>query len=125
MMSLMALTPEEAARSVCRLETMGRNSGEPREIEIWFAATPDGTRLYLLAGGRERAHWVRNAVANPAVRVRVAGRWIAGRAGVVEGTPDEPAARQLLAAKYQSWREGRPMSEWARTSLPLRVDLSD
>jgi deazaflavin-dependent oxidoreductase (nitroreductase family) len=116
------LTARHAAQSVCRLETIGRRSGLPRDIEIWFAA--DGDRLYFLSGGRDRSHWVRNLRANPAVRVRVGGDWIAGVATLVEGQADEPRARELLAAKYQGWSPGRTLSEWARTSLPVRVDLS-
>lgn len=118
----MPLTIDEAARSVCRLETIGRSSGLPRGIEIWFAA--DGDRVYFLSGGRDRSHWVRNLRANPAVRVRVGGDWIAGVATIIEGHADEPLARELLAAKYQGWSPGRTLSEWARTSLPVRVDLS-
>jgi len=48
------LSTDDAKRSVCRLETIGRTSGQPRELEIWFAA--DGDRVYLLSGGRDDAH---------------------------------------------------------------------
>jgi nitroimidazol reductase NimA-like FMN-containing flavoprotein (pyridoxamine 5'-phosphate oxidase superfamily) len=43
-----------AMDAVCHLPTIGRRSGRPRTIEIWFAT--DGDRIYLLAGGRDRAH---------------------------------------------------------------------
>ena len=112
----------DAKRSVCRLETVGRTSGRPREIEIWFAA--DGDRVFLLSGGRDDAHWVRNLRVEPRVRVRVGGRWYPGIARELEGDPDETRARRLLAAKYQGWREGRPLSDWARDSLPVAIDLS-
>ena len=110
-----------AEDGVCHLQTIGRVTGRPRTIEIWFAA--EGTRLYLLAGGRDRAHWVRNLRANPAVRVRVGGRTLEGRAREIEGDPAEPLARRLLAAKYQGWREGEPLSGWASGSLPVEVEL--
>jgi deazaflavin-dependent oxidoreductase (nitroreductase family) len=119
-----SLTPEEASRSVCRLETVGRASGLPRDIEIWFAADRGLDRVYLLAGGRDSAHWVRNIAANPAVRLRVGGRWVAGSARAVESETDEQTARELLAAKYQGWSPGRRLSDWAATSLPVRIDLS-
>lgn len=117
------LSTDDAKRSVCRLETIGRTSGRPREIEIWFAA--DGDRVYLLSGGRDDAHWVRNLRANPSVRIRVGGRWLSGTAREIEGQPEDPQARQLLAAKYQGWREGRPLSEWAAESLPVAIDLAE
>jgi deazaflavin-dependent oxidoreductase (nitroreductase family) len=109
---------------VCRLETIGRSSGMPRDLEIWFAAEAGLDRVYLLAGGRERAHWVRNIAASPAVRLGLGGRWISGTARAVEGDPDEQTARELLAAKYQGWTPGRRLSDWAATSLPVRIDLS-
>jgi deazaflavin-dependent oxidoreductase (nitroreductase family) len=118
--SIGAFLVEHADHAVCWLQTTGRRSGRQRTIEIWFAT--DGSRIYFLAGGREHAHWVRNLRADPRVRVRLAGRTIAGLASVVEGADDETTARQLLAAKYQGWSEGRPMSSWAAGSLPVRVD---
>jgi hypothetical protein len=39
-------------------------------------------------------------------------------------TLDEHLACRLLAAKDQAWREGRPLSAWARDSLPVAVDLA-
>lgn len=110
-----------ADRSVCHLQTTGRVTGRPRTIEIWFAT--DGERVYLLAGGRDRAHWVRNLVADPRVKLRIAGQTVAGTARVVEGEPAERIARELLAAKYQGWRPGAPLSRWAASSLPVEVTL--
>lgn len=80
--------------------------------------------MYFLSGGREAADWVRNIGADGRVRVALAGRWFRGVARWIEGDEDEPAARRLLAAKYQDWREGRRLSAWARESLPVAVDLS-
>jgi hypothetical protein len=31
-------------------------------------------------------------------------------------------ARRLLAAKYQGWREGRSLSGWARTAVPIAIE---
>ena len=115
------LTTAEAAASVCVLETIGRTSGEPRRLEIWFAT--DGRTVFLLAGGRDRAHWVRNLRAKPAARVRVRGRWVTGTAREVEGTADDPVARRLIAEKYGLTTDGS-YDEWLRTSLPIAIDLS-
>jgi hypothetical protein len=56
------------------------------------------------------------------VRVNIGGGWFAGRAVEVTGA-DDALARELLAAKYQGWRAGAPLSGWARTALPVAVDL--
>jgi deazaflavin-dependent oxidoreductase (nitroreductase family) len=119
------LDANDAKLGVCDLETIGRRSGERRVLEIWFAA--DGDRLFLLSGGRDRAHWVRNLRADPRARTRIGGRWHAGTARVIDdpADADDRLARELLAAKYQGWTPGRPLSEWARESLPVVIDLSE
>ena len=121
----MALTPKDARLAVCDLETIGRVSGRPRVVEIWFAADPERDRIYMLSGGRDAAHWVRNIRARREVRVRLGERWLDGIASEIEGGPDETLARRLLGAKYQGWTEGRPLSGWARRSLALAIDLRD
>jgi deazaflavin-dependent oxidoreductase (nitroreductase family) len=117
------LLAAHAGEAVCHLQTTGRTTGRPRTIEIWFAT--DGERIYLLAGGRDRAHWVRNLRAEPRVRVRIGGRTLDGVARVIEGEDREPVARSLLAAKYQGWSEGRPLSRWAAGSLPVAISLEE
>jgi deazaflavin-dependent oxidoreductase (nitroreductase family) len=119
----MTLPSDLIDRSVCDIETTGRRSGLPRRVEIWFAADPARDRIYVLSGGRDGAHWVRNLRADRAVRVRIGDQWFAGVATEIEGGPDDPLARRLLAAKYQGWSEGRPLSGWARGSLPVAIDL--
>jgi deazaflavin-dependent oxidoreductase (nitroreductase family) len=105
------------------LETIGRRSGRPHEVEIWFAADSEQPRVYMLAGGRERADWVLNIRANPAVRVRIGGKSFAGQAREIEGTAEEDAARKLVGAKYGYWRAGTELKGWARDSLPVAIDL--
>ncbi len=117
----MTLDERLVRASVCYLETVGRVTGRRREIEIWFAAA--GERIYLLSGGRDRAHWVRNLQMTPRVRVRIGSATLDGTARVIEGEPDAALARRMLAAKYQGWREGQPLSSWARESLPVAIDL--
>ena len=118
-MTTAELLAAHAGDAVCHLQTTGRTSGRPRTIEIWFAT--DGTRIFLLAGGRDRAHWVRNLRVEPRVRVRIGGRTFGGHARVISGEPGETVARRLLAAKYQGWTDGAPLSAWAAGSLPVEI----
>lgn len=105
------------AAGECRLTTTGRRTGEPRKIKIWFAAV--GDVVFMLAGGRDDAHWVRNIQANPVVRVEIQRRTFEGRGRAVEGEADDPVARDALAAKYGTkW-----LAKWLRESLPVRIDL--
>ena len=111
------------AESFCYVTTRGRRTGRPHTIEIWFGAT--GRRLYLLSGGGERSDWVRNIRADPTVTVRVGreGGSTPATARVVDDPQEDALARRLLAAKYQGWSEGARMSSWARTALPIALDL--
>jgi len=103
------------------LTTTGRNSGEPREIEIWFALKDEVA--YLMARGRDRAHWVRNLLAEPTVALRIATETAQSRARVVRaGTPEDVLARRLLLAKYGPGH-ATDLSEWARRSLPIAVEF--
>ena len=108
--------------SFCYVTTKGRRTGVPHTIEIWFGAS-DWT-VYLLSGGGDRSDWVRNLLAESAVSLRVADQTFEATARVVSDADEEQVARRLLATKYQGWQEGRPLSTWARTALPVALDLS-
>ena len=110
----------------CYLTTVGRVSGRPHTIEIWFAR--QGGTLYLLSGGGDRSDWVRNLLTWPEVTVRIGRRDAAelpGRARVVEaGSDEDEQARQLVVAKYQP-SYGGDLSSWRRSALPVAVDLTE
>jgi deazaflavin-dependent oxidoreductase (nitroreductase family) len=108
-----------AGESFCYLTTIGRRTGRPHEIEIWFGL--DENHLYMLSGGGYRSDWVRNLRVNPDVRIRIAGNTMTGRAGVASEPLD--AARKMLAAKYQGWHAGTPLSGWARSALLIIVEI--
>lgn len=114
---------DRANEAYCYLSTTGRRSGRPHRIEIWFAT--DGERLYLLSGGGDRSDWVRNLLADPSAAVRVGGDTWRCTGRVVTDPEEELAARRLLAAKYQGWRPGTPLSGWAAAALPVALELSD
>jgi deazaflavin-dependent oxidoreductase (nitroreductase family) len=116
-------TREQFAASVCYLETTGRESGNPHEIEIWFASEGDNT-LFLLSGGGAKADWVRNIVRTPTVRVRFGTDWFTGTARDITSQQHEIRARQLVAAKYYDWREGPLPNDWACDSPPVEITLS-
>lgn len=110
-----------ARELVCHLTTRGRRTGNPHEIEIWFAV--DAGPLYLMAGSGNRADWVRNLRADPRVLVRFGARVWPARARFVVDPAEEAQVRRLLAAKYQGWRDGLPLSRWAQTALPVAVEF--
>lgn len=118
------LSPALAAEQYCYLETTGRVSGRPHSVEMWFAPGGDGETVYCLSGGGDRADWVKNIRATPALRVRISGATFPATGRIALGEPDELLARQALAAKYYGWRDGPLPNEWARTSLPVAIRLA-
>jgi len=110
-----------ASESYCYLTTTGRVSGEPREIEIWFAL--DGPTLYMLSGGRDRSDWVKNLLRDPTVTVRIADRTFDGRARAVEDADEDARARGSIFAKYAPTYSG-DLTDWRQSSLPIAVDLT-
>ena len=106
----------------CYLTTTGRVTGRPHRIEIWFAL--DGATVYLLAGGRERADWVRNLTAEPAVTLELAGRRYQATARVVAAEGEAGQARRLLPDKYSRRYEGS-LERWRDSALPVALDLPE
>jgi deazaflavin-dependent oxidoreductase (nitroreductase family) len=88
------------------LTTTGRKTGQPREIEIWFAAY-EGC-YYICAEGREKANWVQNIQHNLAVTFWVEGRIYQGKGRSLDSNVDAElwaAVAERFDAKYQ-WSDG-------------------
>jgi deazaflavin-dependent oxidoreductase (nitroreductase family) len=88
------------------LTTVGRRTGLPREIEIWFTER-DG-RFYIIAEHGERANWVRNIRENQRVGVRVGELQFNGTARLVDDEREPELAgtvKALSDAKY-GWSSG-------------------
>ena len=88
------------------LTTIGRHSGQPREIEIWF--TRRSGRYYLVAEHREAAQWVQNLRAEPRVCARVGDATFDATARVVDAAAEAELCtgiRALSEAKY-GWGDG-------------------
>jgi F420H(2)-dependent quinone reductase len=88
------------------LTTIGWKSGQPHEIEIWFAAC-EGC-YYLCAEHRERTHWVQNVQHHPAVSFWVNGQAFEGQGHAVDPLAEPEKAKALIALfdqKY-NWSDG-------------------
>ena len=115
------LSPLLAGEAYCYLTTAGRVTGQPHEIEIWFGLI--GNTCYLLSGGRDRADWVKNLTRNPSVTVRIGGQTFRAAARIVDDEEEAMTARRLLADKYNERNANGSLSKWARTALPVALDV--
>lgn len=114
--------PWSAARGepFCYLTTVGRRTGRPHRIEIWFFEREG--RLYLLAGGCDTSDWVRNIRADPAVELVLAGHGVPAMARVLDdgAEPVQQVAREGLRTKYEPGY-GSSLARWARESLLVEI----
>jgi len=91
------------------LTTIGRISGESREIEIWFVESTGN--FYILADRFHNAQWVKNIKQNPRVHVRIGDREFDATARALDKDRDRAAwktAQKLSSEKY-GWGEGLPV----------------
>ncbi len=106
----------------CYLTTIGRVTGKPHEIEIWFGIR--NNFIYLMSGGGTKSDWVKNLLKNPSATVRIAKQTFTGTARLVKNEQEEIIARNLLADKYKEREADGSLSEWARTALPVVIDVN-
>jgi deazaflavin-dependent oxidoreductase (nitroreductase family) len=118
----MGWVDDRSGEEFCYLTTIGRRTGRPHEIEIWFGSA-NGV-LYMLAGGH-RSDWVLNARVNPEVAIRIGQETRRGHARLVIDPTEEALARGLLADKYDEREPDGSLDEWARTALPVAVDFPE
>jgi deazaflavin-dependent oxidoreductase (nitroreductase family) len=98
------------------LETIGRQSGEPRRVPVGDGLR--GERFWIVAEHGRHSDYVRNLETDPRVRVKARGRWRTGTAHVL---PDEDPRALLRALK-------RPLNDaglllMATEPLVVRIDL--
>jgi deazaflavin-dependent oxidoreductase (nitroreductase family) len=75
---------------VTMLETTGRKSGLPRHTAVGGRVVND--QFWMVAEHGEHSDYIRNIKANPAVRMRIGGRW---RRGTAHLLPDDDAVQRL------------------------------
>jgi deazaflavin-dependent oxidoreductase (nitroreductase family) len=93
-----ALDHEALARNLTiDITTIGRRTGQPARIEIWWFRFED---RFIIAGTPGPRDWLANVQANPAMQVHVDGLDIAATA--VEVT-DEAFRRRFFSAPATSW----------------------
>jgi deazaflavin-dependent oxidoreductase (nitroreductase family) len=108
---------------VLYLTTIGRTTGLPREIEIWFVVYSE--RFYLFAETGEAAGWVKNIRRKPKVKVRI-GEWrFDAAARVLDRHVDRELRDQVaaIADRKYGWGEGLPVEIRPATRRDVRHKL--
>lgn len=111
-----ALRRNIAPRAFALLETTGRQSGLPRHTPVGNGLDRD--TFWLVAAHGTQSDYVRNILADPAVRVKLGRRWRTGRA--IPLPDDNPEVRSRTLPYRWDAAIGRLM---ATTPLTIRIDL--
>lgn len=110
-----------AEADFCYLTTIGRMSGRPHTIEIWFALHEH--TLYILSGGGDKSDWVKNIGQHAAVQIKINNTILTGNGRVVNEAEEDALARKIVFDKYTP-RDSDDLTDWARTSLPVAIDIT-
>ena len=100
----------------CYLTTVGRRTGNPHTIEIWFVV--EGGCVWLFTDSDGRTDWLLNLRQDPRVKLRLEEMEVDARAEVVKIGVDEPV-RRAVVERYRGSDDS--LEEWARTALVVRV----
>ena len=111
-----------APRHFALLETTGHRSGRTRQTPVGGAML--GSAFWLVAVHGSDCAYVKNLMAQPAVRVKVRRTWHVGRASVVHD--DDPLARHHQIVEANGWvgrADGVFFRAAATAPISVRVDL--
>jgi deazaflavin-dependent oxidoreductase (nitroreductase family) len=97
------------------LETIGRKSGQPRRTAIGGRVI--GNQFWMVSEHGEHSDYVRNIKHDPAVRLRIDGRW---RNGIAYLLPEDDARRRLRSLPRLNSAVVRAVGS---DLLTIRVDL--
>jgi deazaflavin-dependent oxidoreductase (nitroreductase family) len=111
----MIVNPLGRQLPVTMLETIGRKTGRPRRTAVGGRVI--GNQFWMVSEHGEHSDYVRNIKANPAVRVRVHGRW---RSGTAHLLPDDDPQERLRSLPRLNSAGVRVMGT---DLLTIRVDL--
>jgi deazaflavin-dependent oxidoreductase (nitroreductase family) len=111
-----------APKAFALLETTGRRSGLPRLTPIGNGLV--GSTFWLVALHGTEADYMKNAIADPRVRVKVRRRWYAGVASLLEDGDGLERRRQLDRSNGMFGRlDGVVFRAAATDPVVVRIDL--
>lgn len=100
---------------VTMLETTGRKSGQPRRTAVGGKVVDN--QFWMVSEHGDHSDYVHNIKADPAVRVRIGGRW---RSGTAHLLPDDDPRQRLRSLPRLNSAGVRTMGT---DLLTIRVDL--
>jgi deazaflavin-dependent oxidoreductase (nitroreductase family) len=95
----MADLTKYADGSTVKLTTIGRASGKPRAVTIWFVIA-DSNHVHVQHSSRAPAQWYKNLLKNPEVQLDFGDGPLQGRATAITDSPEIARIQKLFRGKY-------------------------
>lgn len=102
------------------ITTIGRKSGRPRRIEIWFYRA-DG-RIYL-SGSPGRRDWYANLLANPELTFHLKGSVKADLPARAQPVTDAAERRRIMAEFLKGMGRTGDLDAWVTGSPLMEVEF--
>lgn len=109
-----------ATERTADITTIGRRSGLPRRIEIWFHDVDGEIYLTGLPGRRD---WYANLLADPTIVLHLKQSVSADLQGTAVPITDPDEKRRLLTEIRGRLNRHRDVNEWVMGSPLVRIDL--
>jgi deazaflavin-dependent oxidoreductase (nitroreductase family) len=106
---------------VVDITTTGRQSGEPRRIEIWIHRLED---RWFITGTPGRRGWYANLVAAPTFTLHVKRGATADLPSTARAITDEAERREVLARLLPRIRGDQSLDEWVAAAPLVEVTIA-
>lgn len=95
-----------ASQSTVEITTLGRKSGKPHSIPIWFVY--DEGRFYIQSGQDGKTAWYQNLKKDPQLKLKIDTLTFAGKAKFIDDKQETERIHGLFRSKYLRAR----LSNW-------------
>jgi deazaflavin-dependent oxidoreductase (nitroreductase family) len=107
---------------VIDITTIGRKTGKPRRLEIWFHNL-DGELFLTGSPGRKR-DWLANLIANPEFTFHLKQSLQADIPARAMPIFDEPSRREILSRLLEKMGGDRDLEAWVKDSPLVKFELA-
>ena len=106
---------------VIDITTIGRKTGKPRRLEIWFHNMQG--ELYLTGSPGKKRDWLANLIANPEFTFHFKKSIKADIPAKATPIFDEPTRREIIARLHDKMGGDRDLEEWVKGSPLVKFEL--
>ena len=106
---------------VIDITTIGRKSGKPRRLEIWFHNL--NGELYLTGSPGKKRDWLANLIATPEFTFHLKRSMRADIPAIATPIFDESSRREIIARLHEKMAGERDLEEWVKGSPLVKFEL--